>query len=240
MSLLIDPDRPETWPDRLRTVVGHLDAKTKKAEAVSDLRTGDADEPAVREVLAGAQLVAFHATRLLPHEVEDVRHGGLRAFSRELFDDRIDAAVHAGALGPADSVALHKAHMFATGEHNKRGKRGGVCLTLRQASFDHGAWNLLAHWGGEGLYASSGAKRLQDLLRTLGSPAIVRVAVSIKVTAMDQRCWPTLDQTLLGSWRGMREGAALFHPDPLPGSDVLDVWHPGDTGYDSFPNLPKA
>jgi hypothetical protein len=237
---MIDPDEPNTWPTDLRDLVVRLDSETDDVEAVSDLSLSDHAEQAVRQILTGQYLVAFHATRLLPHEADDIRSAGLRVFSRELFDNRIDAAHAARAIDAAQHSQLRAAHMFAVGEDKRRGKRSGVALTLCRSSFDHGAWRLLAHWGGEGLYFSSGATEFQPLLRTLGRPAIVRVVVPVQPSWKDQPCWPTLDRTLLGAWRRTRDGADLFHPSAIPGQNVLSIWQPGDPEYDAIPDLPKS
>ena len=158
-----------------------------------------------------------------------------------MFDNRIDEAYGADHLTTPQWRRLRNAHMYAVGEEHARGRREGqVCLTLRSASFDHGAHSLLSNWGGEGLYFSTGATGLEPLLRQLGQPSIVVVAVDVRPTCQQQPIFPTIGRTLLGAWRGLRDGADLFHPAPIPGSDVLDIWQPGRPEYDEIPTLPRA
>lgn len=238
---LVDPDHPETWPRRLTELMQRVDDVVSAAEYAGDLDVPDEVDAEFRGALACAQLRAFHATRLLPHEVDGIRLGGLNVFSRELFDNRIDEAYGADHLTTPQWRRLRNAHMYAVGEEHARGRREGqVCLTLRSAAFDHGADSLLSNWGGEGLYFSTGAAGLEPLLRQLGQPSIVVVAVDVRPTWQQQPIFPTIGRTLLGAWRGLRDGADLFHPAPIPGSDVLDIWQPGRPEYDAIPTLPRA
>jgi hypothetical protein len=238
---LVDPDHPETWPPRLTELMQRVDDVVSAAEYAGDLGVPDEADAEFRGALAGAQLRAFHATRLLSHEVDGIRLGGLQVFSRELFDDRIDQAYGAEHLTTPQWQRLRNAHMYAVGEEHARGRREGqVCLTLRSVAFDHGANSLLSNWGGEGLYFSTGATGLEALLGQLGQPSIVVVAVDVRPTWQQQPIFPTIGRTLLGAWRGLRDGADLFHPAPIPGSDVLDIWQPGRPEYDAIPRLPRA
>jgi hypothetical protein len=235
---LIDPDDRHSWPDWLREVMANIDARTDDADATSDLPVTTEDDAAVREALSGTQLVGYHATRLLPHEVDGIREHGLRVFSRALFDDRINAAFDAGDLDAHQRDQLLSAHMFAVGEETERGQRSGVATTLGVASFDVGGWRLLSTWGGEGIYFSGGAVHLQPLLHSLGKPAIIQVRVPVEGRWHDQACSPGLARLMLAEWRGMHAGADLFHPYPIPGPDVLQIWQPGDARYDTIPGLP--
>jgi hypothetical protein len=237
---LIDPDDRQSWPAWLCEVIADVDARTDDADATSDLPVTTEDDAAVREALNGCRLVAYHATRLLPHEPDGIREQGLRVFGRALFDDRINAAFGAGELDAHQRDELLLAHMFAVGEVTKRGKRSGVATTLGVASFDNGGWRLLSTWGGEGIYFSGGALHLQPLLGSLGVPAIIQVRVPIEARAQDQQCWPCLARLMLAEWRGMHAGADLVHPNPIPGRDVLQIWQPGHARYDAIPGLPGS
>jgi len=236
----IDPDLPDSWPNALSGLIQCIDAQVPASQYVTDLAVPDEADVEIRYVLSGVRVKAFHATRLLPHEGEGIRANGLRVFGRELFDDRIECAFRTGHITEPQREALHAAHMFAVGEENDRGHRSGVCLTLRQASFGNGSQALLSNWGGEGIYFSSGASALTPLLQRLGRPAIVVCAAQVKPTQREQPNYPDLGKTLLGAWRGLQEGADLFHPDPIPPCDILDIWWPGDAQYDAHPTLPQA
>lgn len=236
----VDPDLPGSWPQALCDLIQRIDTQTVSNQYVTDLAVPDQADVEIRYVLSGVRVKAFHATRLLPHEGEGIRANGLRVFGRELFDDRIEGAFGQGHITKPEREALHSAHMFAVGEENDRGRRPEVCLTLRQASFENGIEPLLSNWGGEGIYFSSGALTLTPLLQRLGRPAIVVCVAQIKPTHEEQPINPDLGKTLLGAWRGLQDGAEVFHPDPIPPCDILDIWWPGDAQYDAHPTLPQA
>lgn len=237
---LVDPDLPGSWPRALSDLIQLIDEQVPPSQYVSDLAVPEEGDVEIRRILSGVRVKAFHATRLLPHEGEGIRAKGLRVFGRELFDDRIEAAFRGGHITEPQREALHAAHMFAVGEENDRGRRSGVSLTLRQASFGRASRALLSNWGGEGVYFSTGASALTSLLQQIGRPAIVVSRAEVKPTQREQPIYPDLGKTLLGTWRGLQDGADLFHPDPIPPCDILDIWWPGDAEYDAHPTLPRA
>lgn len=228
-ELSLDPDSPGDWPAELQQVVRSLDEITPPATHVVDLEVSDAADVRVREAMSHYRIKAFHATRLLPHEVEAIKAEGLRAFGAVLFDDRIEGAFRHGHLTEAERAVLLGAHMHAVGEENDRGNRTGVWLTLRRVSLDHhGNRNLLGLWGGEGISFSSGAAELGPLLARLGRPVVVVAAPPILTDSRAQLVFPDLSKTLLGAWRGLEEGADLRHPTAIEGDGILDLsWWEG-------------
>jgi hypothetical protein len=199
----LDPDDHSTWPPEVVERVAMLDASVPETECVSDLETADFAESEVRSLIAGRRVIAYHATRLLPHEVDGIRAGGLPPFSRELFDERIRLAYDAGAIDQPARDRLLVSHMYAVGEAHRRGRREGqVCVTLGRASFEEvsGVRPLLSTWGGEGIYYSSGAVDAQDLLRSLGRPAVIQLRIPVATDWMHQPCFPSMDRILLGSY----------------------------------------
>lgn len=80
---VIDIDDAETWPDDVRAAADRWAAHLSGTSTVaSELYMPDAAEVDFGQVLAGHLVVAYHATRLLPHEVGDVREHGLRMATR--------------------------------------------------------------------------------------------------------------------------------------------------------------
>jgi hypothetical protein len=237
---VVDPDDPSQWPDAVRALCGEWESEVAATEYLSDLELGDSADSALRASLQGQQLRAYHATRLLPHEVDGIRSDGLRVFSRQLVDNRIDAAHAHGHLTGVEADELRAAHMFAVGEDTDRGNRSGLWVTLRMASLGLGGWPLMSHWGGEGINFSSGATHLGPLLRRLGRPTIVVVAVPVASSWRQQGCYPSLDRLFLGSWRGLAGGSDLHVAHPIPGTNILEIWQSGDSAYGAISNLPSS
>jgi len=208
---------------------------------MSDLLMPDEADDELRELLAGYDMVGYHATRLMKHELSVIRQEGLRPFSRDLFNDRIARAFLAGEIDAPTRDALMGGHMYAVGEQHQRGKREGqVCLTLSRACFQDtaGVCAPLSTWGGEGIYFSSGTIAHQQLLRSLGRPAVIQVCVPVALCRRDQLCFPRLDQVFLGVWRNLGQHADLIHCAPVPPRGIVAIWQPGEPEYDALGDLP--
>ena len=123
---VVDPDDSSSWPDPVRALCREWDERVPPADFISDLEVDDVADGDIRAALQGRRIRAYHATRLLVHEVDGIRRHGLRVFSRELFEDRINAAYAHGHLTGAERDELQSAHMFAVGEDSARGDRAGV------------------------------------------------------------------------------------------------------------------
>lgn len=235
---LVDPDDASRWPDAVRGLCRKWNSGVPASDYLDDLELDDGADDNLRAALQGHRVRAYHATRLLAHEVDGIRRDGLRVFSRQLFEERIEAAHAHGHLTRSERDELQAAHMFAIGEDTRRGNRAGLWTTLRLTSLDQGGWNLMSNWGGEGIYFSSGAEHLAPLLQRLGQPAIVVAAVEVAPSWREQGCYPSLDRVFLGAWRGLAGGADLHVAHPILAVDILDIWRPGDDAYDSIGGLP--
>lgn len=243
-SALIDVLRPVTWPPALLHFIDSLMQTVPTTEYAADLDLPDGAEDQVRSLTSGLSLRAYHATRLLDHEHQMISEQGLRVFSRDLFEQRIHAAYTQGAISEAEHLQLLDAHMYATGEQHTRGHREGkVCVILSEHACEDspsGLRPLLSTWGGEGIYFSARGVHMQKLLRVLGKPAMVEVAVPILPATARQLVFPHLAQALVGAARGLRVEAELHHPSPIPGVNVIRIWQPGDSRYDHYSRLPQT
>ena len=126
MSAAIDPDDQATWPADLRTTLlaGRAAAPTVK-RGCTDL-TNLLDSRPVR---------AYHATRLLPHEIDSVRRDGLEALTPELIERRLQDALAGGYLTPTELTEL-QAHTVYT-KNAAQGRMNQVCAILGLTVFNH-------------------------------------------------------------------------------------------------------
>lgn len=235
---MVDPDDVSTWPEPVRTLCLEWNSGVPPTDYLEDLQLHDGADDELRAALQGYRILAYHATRLLAHEVEGIRLNGLRVFSPQLFEDRINAAHAHGHLTRPERDELQASHMLAVGEGTRRGNRAGLSVTLRLTPLGRGGWNLMSNWGGEGIYFSSGTQHHAPLLQRLGGPAIVVVAVEVASSWREQGCYPSLDRVFLGAWRGLAGGATLHVAHPVAPTHILDIWRPGDDAYDSIAELP--
>lgn len=233
---VIDIDDQATWPAEL---LEQVDAWLEALEPGQEY-TGDLDLPQdewTPDLLDGRPLRAYHATRLLPHEVRRVWAEGLLPLTHELVESRIAAAHAAGDIDDEDAALFRRTNVFR--HDGGRGRRDQVCLILGDIPLrqSRGVRELLGTWGGEAQYAASVEPR--DRLTRLGRPTLVVVHVNL-TTAGDHRTYPHVQKVLCGARLGLSDPwADVMYRSAIPPGQILDVWQPGDAGYDKFARLPR-
>jgi hypothetical protein len=206
---------------------------------MDELNLSHEDEDEFRNLFEGHRIVAHHATRLLPNEVEDVRTGGLRRLTSGLVLERIKNAEVFGHITEGEQKTFGNAHVFATHEAEHRKDR--ICFFLSETTLVdrvHGVRPLMREWGGEALSMSSRGVDLRPRLAELGTPAIVVATIDLHEGWRVHSVWPGLQQVFVGRWVGLDDADADVHyHDDVPGEFVEAVWLPGDSDYDRFGGL---
>jgi hypothetical protein len=227
----VDVDDLSTWPPALTAWLRPLADSSEATDAIAISLIER--EPRLLDLLAGRKLLAYHCTRLLPSEVAAVRANGLRALTAALVEERLRRAAREGAITEAEATRLAGTSVYALGEQEHR--EGRVCAILgRSVLDDHpaGAEPLLSAWGGEAIYW----KPYDDepVLRRIGQPAIVRMQLD------PARIWAfSLAAPFLAALRGEGADADIQYLRDVPAADVLDIWQPGQPGYDRHRDLPQ-
>jgi hypothetical protein len=242
--MTIDVDDASTWPPDVAALVEQcVEATQGSTDLPGDLVTqAGRFDPELRELLADHRLRAYHCTRLLDHEAEDVRRHGLRLLDARLVADRLTAAYEHGYIDVSQRDELMRT--------SRIDERAGsmkvldqICLVPSTMVFVHDSYGvdrLLATWGGEAIYWAHGdvGSRLYEVLRGLGRPTIVCVQLDV---AHISSMWPSLIGPFLATAAGWPEerGADIFYDASIPGDQVDELWQPGDPLYDRFPELPR-
>jgi hypothetical protein len=237
MKRVIAVDDARTWPPGIRAAVDRAAARLDRD--LGDFgAVGHDDEMVFRASLAPHLVKAFHATRLLPHEVRWIRDQGLRPLTRQLIADRVQGASKLGFITAEDLAKLQTANVFHDGNHSRAGH---VWFFLSRRIFDESVgsyWPLISEWGGEGIYMSRAGKPLRPLLRTLGQPAIVVAGVDLSAAI---HTTPGTLMTFLGHRlrvRGIFGG--VRHSGLVPPREVLDVWLPGHPEFNKHHEFADA
>jgi hypothetical protein len=123
----LDLGEPAEWPGAARRVIealaydvaGWLEVANRDLDdpdddgfpasdlAHHDLDYADEAEQRLRDALAGHELIAYHASRLFPHEPDWIRTEGLRTASTDLIDRRLrGAAEHYPEMLTEDEIEL--------------------------------------------------------------------------------------------------------------------------------------
>lgn len=198
-------------------------------------------EDEFRTLFSGRGLRTYHATRLLPHEVENVRRRGLRLLTEELVRDRIEAAFRHGYVSREVADELLKGHVFATREHDNRERRVCFFLSTRVLSERVGnVWYLMTRWGGEAISFSSRSAAFGEHLKKLGRPAVVVADLDISEPHATHRAWPGILHAFVAKYLGNRDaGASLHYTRDVEGGRVVEIWTPGHRRYGQFKELPS-
>ena len=239
---LVYLDDPDTWPEQVRERANAwADRLRGTTDYPSDLDLEHEDEDAFTALFADRCLVAYHATRLLDHEVAGIRANGLRRASYELVLDRIAAAHAEAAIDDELRERLVDANVFA--ERDSSGRENQVCAVLSRESFNRqhrGFGYLLNEWGGELIGMSSGGAGLRPQLRTLGRPAIVVAALDLAQSWKTHYCAPSLHKAFVGGLLELEDQGATVHYRADVGPErVVDIGQPGHPEYDRHVALPR-
>ena len=240
---VVDVDDPSTWPsavlEPVRMVAEQLRGTTKYT---NDLNIPLDDEDDFHALLSGWLVRAFHATRLLDHEVKMIRAQGLRPLSAELVTDRIDSAFEHSCISAEERDLLHLSHVFATGEEQRRA--GTISLFIPErllAEEPLGFEGLLNWWGGEAISRSSSAQSLPARLKRLGKPSVVVANIDLSAGQRTHLVFTQLSKVFVGCLLNLTGAWADVHyRTAIPPHDITAVWQPGDAEYDRFEDLPST
>jgi len=206
----------------------------------ADLDFHAENENSFRQLLGTRSLRAYHATRLLDHEVELIREQGLIPLDHVLIERRVELASKRGFITEQERAQLHEGHVFREPPQGRRA--GQVCMFVGEQLFDDtaGLGSLLGIWGGEGVYMASGTQSLVPRLRQLGRPTIV--VANIQVAEWESSpIHPDLWKVFVGHHLRLSGiGADLFLRYAVPPEWIADIWQPGHPGYDRWSLLPRS
>jgi hypothetical protein len=162
----IDISENHTFPKRLRMflskdVSAGLDAKGRRELAAS---------------LSAYPVLAFHATRLLPHAEESIRVGGLVPLDEDFQIRRVAQAVGSGDLPPELGDRMLKGGRKLL-RSQRSAREGRICFGVGRDILKTSAGgfsNLLRSWGGESLYGDLPVgSEDRAFVRTIGRPSMV-------------------------------------------------------------------
>ncbi len=237
---VIDVSSQQTCPEDVRKVVNRAAKRLRGSTRCCPDLVLTEEEDAFRHMLGARLIRAFHCTRLLDHEVEAIRHDGLRPLTRELITDRVEAAYRSGALSQTEHDHLLEKHVFAVG--NPMGREDQVCLVLPERMLDgDGVLPLLETWGGEAIYWShSGTEFKRTRLQSIGRPSVVVASLDFSVPGEHFVCADLL-HCFVGKVLNLSDvGADVFFKAPVPAKYIEAIWQPGDPRYDRHANLPRG
>lgn len=233
----IDIDNPSSWPDHILRDVLAVAARTPgRIRYWDQLDVSHEDGLAFLESISGVPIRTYHCTKLLDHEVDDVRARGLGLLTRDLVVGRIKKAYEAGHLRTDQRDELLRTHVFALTEHRYREQL--LWLIISRQTFDtdaDGVWRLLRLWGGESIYWAHSDRdaALYNHLRAIGRPSIVVTDLVMTPEEWRRHNHQGLLRLFAGRLLGLsRTSGEVGSPRPVPADRIVDIWHPGSPDYD--------
>lgn len=237
---IIDIDDRGTWTTNLERVVLHAAERYHgNGSTSSDLWLTDGDHATILAALDAVCVRVFHASRLLPFELEGIRCEGLEPASQKLFDGKVAGVVAHGLLSPAEGNELLMTAAALDGSDGARAAQ--VCVSAGRAVYrdaPHAVRPLLQSWGGEVLYLAHEQDNLGKRLHKLGTPTIIEV--SLHAVRAEDRWFPAVEQCLVGTVLGFLDvGSDVFiRGSAVPPEDILAVHQPGGEWWRQYPQLP--
>lgn len=233
---VVDPSVPATWP---RPALEFARAEAERLRGTTqfslDLALSLDSENEFRDLM-GDRVIAYHATRLMPHEVLDVRRKGLRRLTPELVSSRIDAAVKAAELTADQAAKARRGTVYAI--KNQQHREHQVCFVIGRDVLDDdadGLVPLLSTWGGEAIRGGPDTTGAM----TVGRPAIVVAALDLR-PPQKLSSWTSLQKVCVGTLLGTEStGAELHYYSDIPGERIVDIWQPGHPEYDRHDGLSR-
>ncbi|HET9640269.1 MAG TPA: hypothetical protein VFP12_13785 [Allosphingosinicella sp.] len=179
---------------------------------------------------------AWHFTRLTEQEVESIRLAGMQPMSLDLIQHRLAAVVGEGLLHRHDSEALYATSPFHDRLADGRSARIWLAATPYPID-DSGVRELLELWGGESVSFIHRQGRLHELLRTIGRPRILEIALPLAATT---RAFSAGENVLdhysfrLGCTGGWGGGADIVAVEPIRPDWILKVHSAGDPSFEAM------
>lgn len=243
MRKYIDLDDPATWPEPVRVLCfGLADAARRSRLGIDVLDTHDPDAEAnLRLLLQGYRVRAYHGTRLLDHERDDVRTNGLCVLTPEFVDERIENAHRHGCIDDAERKLLLASSVFRS-RQPEPSRAGFVFLFTAHAELEnpwrHGLHHMLEEWGGEAILMSAESRDLPPHLVTLGKPTVVVAAVEFGAPdRLTDYLHYGFVRTLLEAGDG---GVTVTCTSDVRGCDIIAILQPGNPEYDHYPELARS
>lgn len=248
-SAFVDLGDPGTWPGPVRTMVDQLYEQASHHPDFDGRSTYTADlrhlvgsdlsqwaEGELRGALSGHHVLAYHATRLLPHETTWIELEGMQLLSHDLRRRKLNGAM---AEYP-DLIAEWEAELL-TDRGPCSWDRASATVRLGQlhvvAPFEilrhnAGLEDLLSRWGGESIAwaAHPGAADWQrcaavvERLSRASVPTIVEVAARAQDLCEWRQIWTVMVGTLHGLLQPWNEWIVAA---AIPPEGVVDLIHPG-------------
>lgn len=197
----IDPDNPLTWPNMLR------DSARGRNILLRD------------EILSKYFVRTYHATRLLPHEIDDIEQSGLQPLSKQLIQTKMQAAISRGYI---DSDILRVANTGNAYSRNMAHYRDGLlCSVLGRSALGSpaGISGLMGCWGGEAMHCHD--REAKKILSKIGRPYLIVIDQDLSLPEV--RIFGRDSMYLNRGGSELEPSRDIFQRGPIPPSQISQI-----------------
>jgi hypothetical protein len=199
----------------------------------TDLRLSEYFEPddRLKAAIGDDVLVMYHATRLMPHEVEWCRHEGIGPLTEQLRERKLIEAQrrYPEQISIADADLLLRSGPLSW-ERVHRGRLGQLWVVAPVGIFDYhrGFEDLLGDWRGESIawagHSDTTCRSIIDRVNGLSKPTVLELGVSPRLLCSWKYQWPIFVGNMLGLIAPWNEWVVSEHLGP---ESMFDVIQPG-------------
>jgi hypothetical protein len=175
---------------------------------------------------------AWHYTRMTDREVDDLLQTGIYPSSLENIRSRLAAQVAAGAFSPDVANRLFADSPYQSEQRGSRSDKFWMVSHPIDIE-DGGVELLLESWGGEAVYFWQRDEALQDLLKRLGRPRVVEIAMPLIHSRHSYSAAEAVVATY-GRAQGCRpdkHAFDLYTYQPLGAEHILSVHSEGERSF---------
>lgn len=238
---VIYADITESWPKELKTEVKRITSRLRKKLDIksdppcTDLATYDSDysiRNRFQKVLESHELACYHATRLLPHEIDWIKKGGLEVLSDDLRSRKINAAAdhYPNLITKEVAKAIFEREGPSRWQKTASVRSNRLFLaTPLSVMLSNGAHELLATWGGEALGWHDGKNEVNTRaindLTVNSTETIVEVKLKCDFKLISRPIWPIF----VGIHLGLHGcGTEWSIQQSIPAREVICLIQPRD------------
>jgi hypothetical protein len=188
-------------------------------------------EQIIMPAMENRTIRAWHYTRLTDAEAELLRTGGIYISTLKTIRMRLDMQISEGLLPAESAAALYAASPFHQQDDARSNK---FWMTSQPLPIDDGGVTLLLeHWGGEGVYFWLRDADLIELVKGIGRPRVIEIAVPLNATnkayAAASAVVATFAQTL--GCEPDKAAFDLYSTRALGPATVLNIYTDGDRNF---------
>jgi len=215
-----------------READGHRGAPVPNLHGPAYSRLRDAATMLVEE----RHVRAYHYTRLIPREIEAIRHGGMQPMTMGAIKARLALLVEEGLIDAATAETLLASSCYHQQIGGNRENR--IWLTTHPYPTDYdGVSELLGKWGGESVAFNHLEGPMGDTLAAIGKPAIVEVDLPLRITTRAfsvAGCILDMQAKALGLSEGWDSAADLVAVEPVAPEWIRAIHIEGEAAYKGF------